>query len=60
MILTIRLWDQHPDDEPNMDHLALLCGRCRDRRSCSGSPEIAVVKSVRLRSLFEGLLGIYP
>jgi len=26
----LRLWDQHPDDEPNMDHLALLCGRCRD------------------------------
>jgi protein PhnA len=26
----LRLWDQHPDGEPNMDHLALLCGRCRD------------------------------
>jgi protein PhnA len=24
------LWDQHPDDEPNMDHLALLCFRCRE------------------------------
>jgi hypothetical protein len=23
-------WDQHPDDEPNMDRLALLCGRCRE------------------------------
>jgi protein PhnA len=26
----LRLWDQHPDDEPTMDHLALLCGRCRN------------------------------
>ena len=26
----LRLWDQHPDDEPTMDNLALLCGRCRD------------------------------
>ena len=26
----LRLWDQHPDAEPNMDRLALLCGRCRE------------------------------
>ena len=26
----LRLWDQHPDDEPTMDHLALLCGKCRE------------------------------
>jgi protein PhnA len=26
----LRVWDQHPDDEPNMDRLALLCRRCRE------------------------------
>ncbi|MDR3581364.1 MAG: hypothetical protein P4L44_15495 [Oryzomonas sp.] len=25
----LRVWDQRPDDEPNMDRLALLCSRCR-------------------------------
>jgi len=26
----LRLWDQHPGVEPNMDHLALLCCGCRE------------------------------
>jgi hypothetical protein len=25
----LRVWDQKPDREPEMDTLALLCGRCR-------------------------------
>jgi len=25
----LRVWDQKPDREPEMDRLALLCGRCR-------------------------------
>jgi hypothetical protein len=26
----LRLWDYQPVNEPNMDSLALLCGRCRE------------------------------
>lgn len=26
----LRIWDYRPDREPDMDTLALLCGRCRD------------------------------
>jgi protein PhnA len=26
----LRLWDYRPVNEPNMDTLALLCGRCRE------------------------------
>ncbi len=26
----LRVWDYRPDDEPGMDSLALLCGRCRE------------------------------
>lgn len=26
----VRTWDYRPDSEPDMDSLALLCGRCRE------------------------------
>lgn len=42
----LRLWDYQPDREPDMDGLALLCGRCRELASGSKA-ELSELRTLR-------------
>lgn len=42
----LRLWDYQTDREPEMDSLALLCGRCRDLAN-GRSPDLNELHSIR-------------
>jgi protein PhnA len=42
----LRLWDYRPEKEPEMDSLALLCGRCREL-SDGRKPELTELRSIR-------------
>jgi hypothetical protein len=42
----LRLWDYRPEREPEMDTLALLCGRCRDLAD-GRKPDLNELRSIR-------------
>jgi protein PhnA len=42
----LRLWDYRPEREPEMETLALLCGRCRDLAD-GRKPDLNELRSIR-------------
>ena len=42
----LRLWDYRPEQEPSLETLALLCGRCRDLVD-GQKPDLNELRSIR-------------
>jgi len=42
----LRVWDQKPDQEPEMESLALLCGRCRTL-AAGRKADLAELRAIR-------------